>query len=339
MSLLNAARCLASLSKVSTTGAASVCISQLQSHLSSTRAYASEATLSKKEVVYLLDNRDDPEVDTAVRAYLKAAYKNAKAPDTSKPEEGVELANRVEQKYMAAQVVEYGIQNVSVPLSWERDGSTAPVKRFVSELLNLGAQAGFEAPAVEVEKRVSEQAQTAETVKDLLVRIQPYTSADFHAALSEAAVAVEAETNSTITTDSASEGYKKFADKVKGIADAHSIPWKLLLDAKQAGKDEDASDKVNKQYAAFLQAASLKDAVAELESLKVDATALLDKHLSKTAEQVRKEQETAMAQLHKKIDNAKGAKWAEQFKQDINFVKWFDNTVSSNPASGPRASA
>lgn len=79
----------------------------------------------------------------------------------------------------------------------------------------LSHQAGFESPAVEVEKRVSEQAQTSETVKELLGRIQHLTSPDYFAALTEALVAAEAETNSTVTTDGSSAGYKKFAEKVK----------------------------------------------------------------------------------------------------------------------------
>lgn len=76
-------------------------------------------------------------------------------------------------------------------------------------------QAGFEDPATEIEKRLAEKAQTAETVKDFLGRIQPLTSAEYHAALSDALAQVEAETNSSVTMDSASEGYKKFAAKVQ----------------------------------------------------------------------------------------------------------------------------
>lgn len=76
-------------------------------------------------------------------------------------------------------------------------------------------QAGFEDPATEIDKRLAEKAQTAETVKDFLGRIQPLTSAEYHAALSDALAQVEAETNSSVTMDSASEGYKKFAAKVQ----------------------------------------------------------------------------------------------------------------------------
>lgn len=91
-------------------------------------------------------------------------------------------------------------------------------------------QAGFESPAVEVEKRVTEQAQTCETVKELLGRIKHLTSPDYFVALSDALVAAEAETNSTVTTDGSSAGYKKFAEKVKvstsaSLASIKSSMW------------------------------------------------------------------------------------------------------------------
>lgn len=54
----------------------------------------------------------------------------------------------------------------------------------------------------------------------------------------------------------------------------------------------------------FLQAA------AEISELQAEATRLLDVHLSKTAEQVRKEQEAALAALTRKLEAAKGARWA-----------------------------
>lgn len=90
-------------------------------------------------------------------------------------------------------------------------------------------QAGFESPAVEVEKRVSDQAQTSETVKELLGRIQHLTSPDYFAALTEALVAAEAETNSTVTIDGSSAGYKKFAEKVKVSGDRSGIQGAISL--------------------------------------------------------------------------------------------------------------
>ena len=63
--------------------------------------------LSTKDVAYLLDNRDDPEVDAAIKQYLKAQYAGGKAtPSTA----GGELASKVEKKYIAAQVVAQGVQ-------------------------------------------------------------------------------------------------------------------------------------------------------------------------------------------------------------------------------------
>ena len=57
----------------------------------------------------MLDNRDDPEVDAAIKAYLKAQYKGGSSA-VEKAEETYELASKVERKYVAAQVVDYGIQ-------------------------------------------------------------------------------------------------------------------------------------------------------------------------------------------------------------------------------------
>ncbi len=62
---------------------------------------------------------------------------------------------------------------------------------------------------------MKEKALTAETVKEFLSRIQPYTSSEYHTALSEALTQVEAETNSTVSMDASSDGYKKFAAKVQ----------------------------------------------------------------------------------------------------------------------------
>ena len=63
--------------------------------------------LTTKDVAYLLDNRDDPEVDAAIKTYLKGQFAGAKpTPSTSSGE----LASKVEKKYIAAQVVAQGVQ-------------------------------------------------------------------------------------------------------------------------------------------------------------------------------------------------------------------------------------
>lgn len=66
-----------------------------------------------------------------------------------------------------------------------------------------------------MQKRIAEKAGSAETAKELLASIKPYASAEFHAALADALAAVEAETNSSVTLDGTSAGYKKFAERVK----------------------------------------------------------------------------------------------------------------------------
>eukprot|EP00195_Chlamydomonas_chlamydogama_P014679 CAMPEP_0202900146 /NCGR_PEP_ID=MMETSP1392-20130828/10115_1 /ASSEMBLY_ACC=CAM_ASM_000868 /TAXON_ID=225041 /ORGANISM="Chlamydomonas chlamydogama, Strain SAG 11-48b" /LENGTH=336 /DNA_ID=CAMNT_0049586479 /DNA_START=112 /DNA_END=1122 /DNA_ORIENTATION=+ len=336
MSLSGALRGLALLSKAVPQGSASVSVRQLQSAVHGLKGFATDVQLSKKDVVYLLDNRDDPEVDSAVKEYLTAQYKSAKTA-ADKPEESYELASKIEKKYVAAQVVEYGIQNIAVPLGYGKD--TAPVKRFVSQLVKLGHKAGFEDPAAEVEKRLTEKAQTAETAKEFLARVKPYTSAEYHAALWEALLAVEAETNSTVTLDGSSAGYKKFAEKVKAVATANNIPWKLLVDAKRPAGDEEAQGTARKAYQAWAQSARVADAVGEIEVLKAEAAALLDKHLAKTADQVKQEQTASLASLQKKIEAAKGAKWAAQFQEDLKTISWFDSAIATNPAVGPRATA
>lgn len=328
MALSSVLRSLAAVSKQSVTGVASVCARELQS-----KGFATDATLSRKEVVYMLENRDDPEVDSAIKAYLKAQYKSG-ADAAEKPEQALELATKVERKYVAAQVVDYGIQNIALPLS--ADGP-APVKRFAAQLLKLGAKAGFEDPATEVSKRIAEKAQTAESAKELLTRIKPYMSAEFHSALNEALLAVEAETNSTVTLDGASAGYKKFAEKVKAVATAHGIPWKLLVDAKNPSGSEEAQDKVKRDYTAWAQSARVADAAAEVAVFRAEATSLLDKHLTKTVEQVRKEQAATLATLQRRIDGARGAKWATEFQQDLKNIAWFDAAVAADPANGPAA--
>ena len=46
-----------------------------------------------------------------------------------------------------------------------------------------------------------------------------------------------------------------------------------------------------------------------------------------------------MASLVKKLDSAKGSKWAEQFKADLKNIAWFDAAVAASPAAGPKATA
>ncbi len=53
-----------------------------------------------------------------------------------------------------------------------------------------------------------------------------------------------------------------------------------------ANKPGSASDEVKKGYQAWFQSARAADAAAEIEVLKAEAASLLDKHLTKTAEQV-----------------------------------------------------
>lgn len=288
--------------------------------------------MSQKDVAYILDSAsDDPEVAAAVKAYQMAAFAGKTSPATGSDD--LALAAKVERKYASAQIVAQGVQNIALPLSY--DGKdTSPIKRYAAQLAKLAAKAGFEDATTEVEKRLSEKAKTAESAKEFLVKVEAFASPDFHVAVSEALSQVEAETNSTVTMDSSSSGYKKFAAKVQSIASAHNIPWKTLVDAKKA----DSGDAVKKGYQSWVQSARISDALAEIEVLKAEATALLDKHLTKTAEQVKTDQASSLSSLQKKIEAAKGAKWAEQFSQDLKTIAWFDAQVQKQPALGPKAS-
>lgn len=60
-------------------------------------------------MLYLLDNRDDPEVDASIKSFLRAQYQSPKA-EAPRVADGLELTAKVEKKYYAAQVVEYGLQ-------------------------------------------------------------------------------------------------------------------------------------------------------------------------------------------------------------------------------------
>jgi hypothetical protein len=64
-------------------------------------------------VVYLLDNRGDPETDAGIKAFMKQAFADAAKPAAEAPvsaDAGLELTTKIEKKYIAAQVVESGIQ-------------------------------------------------------------------------------------------------------------------------------------------------------------------------------------------------------------------------------------
>lgn len=78
---------------------------------------------------------------------------------------------------------------------------------------------------------------------------------------------------------------------------------------------------------------------AEIEDLRSEAARLLDAQLSKPAPAARKEQEAAMAALQRKLEAARGTKWAAKFQEDLKFVEWFDSAVAADPANGPRATA
>lgn len=279
---------------------------------------------SKSQVVHFLDNREDPEVDSAIRAYQKAAFSATKAAP-EKAEETLELTAQVQRKYVAAQIVESGIQNVTVPLSAT---TTAPVLRYVQQLQSLGSKAGFESPVAEVTKRIREKSAGAQTAKELLTEIKPLASPDYHAALVEALAAVEAETNSSVTLDGSSAGYKKFAERVAKVAEAHKLPVKLL----QAAPGDETAAKL----AVWVQSAQVADATTELDALRTEATALLDKHLSKTAEQIKKDQAAALATLQRKIDSAKGAAWAVQYAADLKAIADYDAAVAADPVNGPK---
>ncbi|KXZ47314.1 hypothetical protein GPECTOR_36g39 [Gonium pectorale] len=296
------------------------------------RAFAAGAAPSKKDVLYNLTN-PDPDAEASVKSYLTSLYKGAKL-EPSSADDSLEFTSKIEKKYKAAQIVEYGLQNISVPLGYSKS-DLAPVKRYAAELRALGKQAGFEEPGVEVSKRLADAAATADSVKELLTKNQSLMSSELYGALLEAVGQVEASTNGTLTLDGSSPAYKEFAKKVEAIAKAHGIPAALLVAAKKTPGDE----AVAKEYARWQQAAAVKDAISELESLKSDATALLDKHLGKTAEQVRKEQAAALAVAIKKAEAAKGAPWAAKFLEDVKRVEWFDACVAENPAVGPKVAA
>jgi hypothetical protein len=229
-----------------------------------------------------------------------------------------------------------------VPLSYDKDGSgVTALKRYAAQLRDVGRQAGFGEPAAELQAKLAEAAAGLSTVKELLGRIRPYASPDFHAALAEALAEVEADAGASVPLDGASPLYKKFATRVQAAAQQHKLPWQMLLSHQQrlAGADDDTRDALQRDYAAWLQAAQLADVKAEIEDLKAEAVRLVDLQLGKSAEGIRKEQEVAMAALARKLEAAKGTKWAAKFKEDLDFVAWFDGAAAADPSNGPRAEA
>lgn len=338
MALTNSFRQLAQLSR-SAQGNQAVFGRLLPALAGSARGYATEESLSRKEVVHLLDNRSDPETDAAIKAFMKQAYADAAKPAASavaSADDGLELTTKVEKKYIAAQVVESGIQGVSVPMAWDKEGSNTSLKRYVAQLLDVGKKAGFEDAASELHARLVDHAAVAGSVKEFLAKARPFMGPDFHAALIEALNEVEA-TSGTVAFEPASPGYKAFAAKVKALAQSHKIPWQLLSAQRAGGADEAARDGLAKDYAAWLQAAHMQDAAGEIAELQAEATRLLDIHLSKTAEQVRQEQTAALAAITRKLEAAKGARWAAQYQEDLKYLGWFDGKVAADPRSGPRA--
>lgn len=188
---------------------------------------ASSGSIDRKDVLFNLDNGADPEAAAAIRAYQREAFAAAAKPGTAAAaaEPALPLTERVQRKYAAAAIVETGIQSVSLPLSWDADGTDgASVKRYVAQLSAVGAAAGFAAPAAELDARLTEAAAGVDSAKELLLRMRPYTTPDFHAGLMDALAATEAETGAAVSLDGTSPGYRKFADKVKVRR-----PWMIIL--------------------------------------------------------------------------------------------------------------
>ncbi|KAI8471419.1 MAG: mitochondrial F1F0 ATP synthase associated 31.2 kDa protein [Monoraphidium minutum] len=307
------------------------------------RGFASEAgSFTRKDVIYNLDNTSDPEAEAAIKAFQRQAFQAAaKGAAALAPPAEPELAftAKVERKYVAAQIVESGIQGVSVPLSYDQDGGgPTALKRYAAQLRAVAREAGFGEPAAELQAKLTEAAAGVSSVKDLLGKIRPYCSPDFHAALLDALAEVEAD-GGGVPLDGASPAYKKFATKVQALAQQHKLPWQMLLShqTKLAGADEDGRAALTRDYSAWLSAAAVADAKAEVEDLRADAARLLDAQLSKSADAIRKEQAAAAAAVQRKLESARGAEWAAKYQQDLAFVAWFDGAAAADPANGPRA--
>lgn len=94
-------------------------------------------------------------------------------------------------------------------------------------------------------------------VLPLVYSILPCLST-FHTALVEALTEIEAKTG-TVTFEPSSAGYKAFADKVKALAQAHKIPWQLLVASQAGAADEATADSLARDYQAWLQSAHMQD--------------------------------------------------------------------------------
>lgn len=306
------------------------------------RGYATDGGFTRKDVAYNLYNESDPEAEAAIKAFQRSAYAAAaKGPGALAAPAEPELAftTKVERKYEAAQIVESGLQGISVPLSYKEDGGGATaLNRYATQLRAVARQAGFGEPAAELQAKLAEASAGVSTVKELLGKVKPYASPDFHASLLDALAEVEAD-GGAVPLDGASPAYKKFASKVQALAQQHKLPWQMLLSyqTKRAGADDDTQAALSRDYATWLQSAQLSDIKAEIEDLKADATRLLDAQLSKSAEAIRKEQATAAAAVGRRLDSAKGTKWAAKYQEDLDFVAWFDAAAAQDPANGPRA--
>ncbi len=55
--------------------------------------------------------------------------------------------------------------------------------------------------------------------------------------------------------------------------------------------------------------------------------------------QAKKDHEASLASLIKKIDSAKGSKWAAHFQADLKNIEWFDAAIAASPTEGPKATA
>jgi hypothetical protein len=293
----------------------------------------------------------DPEVDSAVKRHQRerfaAATKAGGAPPpasasaTTAP--SLELTARVERKYMAAQVVESGVLGVAPPVEYGSSadgGGAAAVKRYTAQLQRVASAAGFSGDPVDsVSSKLDSAAAGAETAREVLVRIAPYCSAEFHSALQEALAEVEAGSGGrAVPMDGASPLYKKWADKVKATAQAHKLPWQMLMaHHKAGGGDEAQRDSLARDYGAWLQTAALVDARAELDALSAEACRALDAHLRKSPEDSKREREASAAALLRRAEAAKGQQWADRLREDLAYLDWFDAKVASNPVEGPKA--
>jgi hypothetical protein len=78
-----------------------------------TKCCGTAGEFTRKDVVYFLDNRDDPDVDAGISAHLRAQYAKAEKGtlSTAAPvSDNLQLTAQVERKYIAAQIIESSIQ-------------------------------------------------------------------------------------------------------------------------------------------------------------------------------------------------------------------------------------